>query len=61
MTREQEAEVDRLAAVHGRVCVDAGYRDGWVRLTVPGGACWRVYPDGRAVAQLPNHSVNWRQ
>jgi hypothetical protein len=61
MSPQQEAEVVRLAEIHGRVHVSTGYRDGWIRATVPGGGCWRVYENGRAVEEAPDHSVDWAQ
>jgi hypothetical protein len=61
MTREQNNTVDHLAEQFGRVHISAGYRDGWIRATVPGGTCWRVYENGRAVEDTPDHSVDWQE
>lgn len=61
MSPEQEDAVDTLAGVHGRVHVRTGYADGYVEVTSPRGACWRVAVSGYVREVGPDHSVDWRQ
>jgi hypothetical protein len=61
MTREQDATMERIAEMFGRVHVRTGYTDRYVEMTVPTGACWRVLENGVAREAKPDFSIDWHR
>ena len=61
MTREQEATMETLALVHGRVHVRTGYLDRYARMTVPSGARRHVGENGVSREVRPNFSIDWHR
>lgn len=59
ISREQENEIDRLAALHGSAAIRDGFEDHHIDVTFRGGKCFHVSEDGASTETHPNHSVRW--